>query len=167
MWPFSHCPGHTVRGSSAVKMDTMNLQFSPRCALRATDKMDRGAARQTGRGRRKKRRREGGSVGWTFFFFILRLSDLDSCELQLDTRAARSGSATVSPLSLSLPLSALLCSPHSELSAPAAVVKKRRRRRGAAAAAPPPALRLLFFSRQAGLKSQLRIEPSRLKPVSK
>lgn len=67
--------------------DTMNLQFSPRCALRGADKTDGGAARQTGREGGGRRGSVcvwggGGQVAglfvFFFFFFFLRLSDLDS-----------------------------------------------------------------------------------------
>lgn len=87
----------------------------------------------------------GGTGGWTFVFvfFILWLSDLDS-KLKLATWVARSRSATLSPLSVSLSL-CLFCSAHCELSTVAVMVKKRHRLSAAAAAALPPALRLLFF----------------------
>lgn len=64
------------------------------------------------------------------------------------------------PLSLSYSLPLLVPSEFS----PLAMAAKMHHH--LSAAAHPPLTSRLLFSRQAGLKSQLRIEPSRLKPVS-
>lgn len=126
-----------------------------------TEGEDRGwtAGKQTGG--------EGGEgVRWRDF--LLRGSLTLTMEPQPATRIALSGSVSHShslprclflPLLLSLPLYPLARSESSLL----AVTKMHHH---LSAATHPLLPHVCSFTRQAGLKSQLRIEPSRLKPVS-
>lgn len=103
--------------------------------------------------------------------FLLRSSLTLTMEPQSATPIALS--ICVSPplsvslsLSLSIPLILSLRSPTASLSCPAVEAEMHHRISAEAPPHPPPLPHVCSFSRQAGLKSQLRIEPSRLKPVS-
>lgn len=122
----------------------------------------------------------GGSGGVTFYsathwpwqwspsHWLMALSDSVSCSLSLPLYLFLFRSLFLSflfsstPPLLSLSHSLPLLVP-SEFSSLAMAAKMHHH---LSAAAHPPLTSRLLFSRQAGLKSQLRIEPSRLKPVS-
>lgn len=124
----------------------------------------------------------GGGVRWCDFLLchsltltmepqpltLMALSDSVSCSLSLPLYLFLFRSLFLSflfsstPPLLSLSYSLPLLVP-SEFS-PLAMAAKMHHH--LSAAAHPPLTSRLLFSRQAGLKSQLRIEPSRLKPVS-
>lgn len=132
---------------------------------------------------RKADRRRGRGVRWRDFLLrgsltltmepqpatLIALTDSVSRDLSLSLLCL----AVCLSLSLSLSLSSshslFLSSPLSLLarseSSPLAVAAKMHHH--LSSAAHPLLPHVCSFSRQAGLKSQLRIEPSRLKPVSK
>lgn len=142
------------------------------CSLRGQTRVMEVLRRRTGRKQRDGRQAEREGVRWRDF--LLRGSVTLIVEPQPATRIAHSDSAPLpvwlSLLSLSLPHSVgSLCS----LAASPAFCQWQSKSTAAAAAAAslpqlsPSYLTSALFPRQAGLKSQLRIEPSRLKPVSK